>query len=46
MKLIEYLDLECVIVVVKELLIKEIFFVGFLRDVYFKGLWDKISGEV
>lgn len=45
MVLIEHPDPECVTAAVKELLTKETPRAGFPRDVYFKGLRDKISGE-
>lgn len=45
MKLIEHPDPERVTAAVKELLTKETSPAGFPRDVYFKGLRDKISGE-
>lgn len=45
MKLIEHPEPERVTAAVNELLTKETSRAGFPRDVYFKGLRDKISGE-
>lgn len=45
MKLIEQPEPERVTAAVKELLTKETNRAGFPRDMYFKGLRDKISGE-